>query len=65
MGELIIVGGVQVKLSDQNVKLLAEYRAECKVLVPLYDEANNSIVNGMLTEMLRAEVERMKKARKK
>lgn len=55
---------MQIRLTDQNEKLLAEYRTEAKKVLPLYNEADSTIVNGMLTDKLREEIERMKGRKK-
>ena len=55
---------MQVRLTQQNDKLLDEYRKLCRELIPAYNEPDGSIVNGMLTDKLRAEIERMRRKTK-
>ena len=55
---------MQIRLSAQNEELLEEYRKLCRELIPSYNEADGSIVNGILTDKLRQEIQRMKKGKK-
>jgi len=50
-----------MRLTEQNEKLLEEYRQLFRQMIPTYGEATDvSIVNGMLTDKLREEIKRMK-----
>jgi hypothetical protein len=52
---------MQIRLTPDNEKLLGIYRELCRQVLPAYNEKEGSIVNGMLTEKLRAEIERLKR----
>jgi hypothetical protein len=51
---------MQVRLTAENEKLLGTFRELCRLVLPSYNEKEGSIVNGMLTDKLRAEIERIK-----
>jgi len=52
---------LQIRLNTDNEKLLGIYRELCRIAIPAYNEKESSIVNGMLTDKLRAEIDRMKR----
>ena len=52
---------MQIRLTNDNEKLLGVYRELCRLLIPSYNEKESSIVNGMLTDKLREEISRLKK----
>jgi len=55
---------MQIRLTNENETLLNTYRELCRLLVPLYNEADGTIVNGMLTDKLREEIKRLKERKK-
>jgi len=52
---------MQIRLTQSNNDLLEQYKELCRKLIPAYNEQLGTIANGMLTDKLRDEIERMKK----
>lgn len=52
---------MQIRLTNENEKLLGTFRELCRLVIPSYNEKEGSIVNSMLKEALTREIERHKR----
>ncbi len=55
---------MQIRLTISNEELLGVYRELCRLLLPLYNEADGTVANTLLEAKLKEEIKRMKERKK-